>query len=301
MAEGTISFEELEVAATPQATATPAEPVAQETSAAPPPTVTEESKPQFTEADVESYKQLVELGITPQNAAQFKAAKEQLDTLPQLLRSPDGRRQLLDEIQKHDPETYKGLLDYASDRWFNELPADARNDSGNGSPSRSANSTPTMDPRITQLQSQIESLVQERNQEKTAKQQEAISTGYNSSVESLIAKLPESVSSRDKDYILLKTNQLVWNDPKARNAVAKGVYVDVPTYFSKASRLVTAETNAAATAEHDRRAGVEARGTKEIPAAAENVNGSASSKQEGHGHDPIWGDISPSELKSAYK
>jgi hypothetical protein len=109
------------------------------------------------------------------------------------------------------------------------------------------------------------------------------------------------VAQRDKDYIRLKTNELLWQDNAARDRIAKGVYVDVPTYFSKASSLVTAETKAASNAEHDRRAVVEARGVKEIPAAAENVNGSASSKQEGHGHDPIWGNISDSELKSAYK
>lgn len=301
MAEGTISFEELEATATPPASATPVDPPAAEPPAAAPPAV-EDAKPQFTEADVESYRQLVELGITPQNAAEFKAAKQQLETLPQLLRSPDGRRQLLDEIQKHDPETYKGLLDYVSDRWFSELPSDAKTPSENGSPSRSANSTHTMpDPRVATLQTQLEGLIQERNQEKTARQQEAISTGYNSTIDSMLAKLPDSVSSRDKDYIRLKTNELIWKDDKARNSVAKGVYMDVPTYFSKASSLVTAETKAAANAEHDRRAGVEARGTREIPAAAENLNGSASSKQEGHGHDPIWGDISSSELKSAYK
>lgn len=299
MAEGTISFEELEATATPPASATPVDPPAAEPPAAASPTAVEDAKPQFTDADVESYKTLVNLGITPQNAEQFKAAKEQLDALPQLIRSPDGQRQLLDAIQQNDPETYQKLLNYVSDRWWAQHPD---NNSGNGSPSRSANSTHTMpDPRVATLQTQLEGLIAERNQEKTARQQEAISTGYNSTIDSMLAKLPESVSTRDKDYIRLKTNELIWKDDKARNSVAKGVYMDVPTYFSKASSLVTAETKAAANAEHDRRAGVEARGTREIPAAAENLNGSASSKQEGHGHDPIWGDISSSELKSAYK
>jgi hypothetical protein len=250
---------------------------------------------------VEAYRTLVEMGITPTTAPQFKAAKEQLEMLPVLLRTKEGRRQLIDAVRLNDRETYQGILNDYSDLWFEEQPDSVKNPSGDGSPSRTTNSTPTMDPRISSLESQIKELVSERNQEKTAKQQEAISSGYNRSVESLLGKLPESVSSRDKDYIRLKTNELVWRDSKAMNAISKGVYVDVPTYFSKASSLVTAETKAAANAEHDRRAGVEARGSKEIPAAAENVNGSASSKQEGHGHDPIWGDISPSELKSAYK
>jgi hypothetical protein len=299
MAESNISFEELEATATPPASATPVEPPAAAPPIEAPPT--EASKPQFTEADVESYRQLVDMGITPETAAQFKAAKQQLEHLPQLLRSPDGRRQLLDAIQQNDPETYKGLLDYASDRWYAELPADARAPSGDGSPSRTANSSPIMDTRLAAIESKIDNFIQKENQRESAHRQDQISAGYTKSVDNLLAKLPESTSSRDKDYIKLKTNELIWQDTKARDSISKGVYVDVPTYFSKASGLVTAETKAAANAEHDRRAGVESRGTKEIPAAADNVNGSASSKQEGHGHDPIWGDISPNELKSAYK
>lgn len=297
MAEGNLSFEELEVAANPQEAAKPAEATATLAEAQP----AEASKPQFTEADVEAYKQLVELGITPQNAAQFKAAKEALDGLPALLASPEGRRIMFDEIQKNDPKTYKEILEYGSDRWFNELPADVRNGSANGSPSRSAESSPALEAKISKVEAQLETFIQKQNQEETAKRQEVISSGFQSSMDKLIGKLPESVSERDKDYIRLKTNELIWRDSAARDRVAKGVYVDVPTYFSKASSLVTAETKAASNAEHDRRAGVEARGVKEIPAAAENVNGSAATKQEGHGHDPIWGDISPTELKSAYK
>jgi hypothetical protein len=291
MAEA-LSFTELEVAATQAETAKPPEPAA-----APAEVVAD--KPQFTEADVEAYKQLVDMGITPQTAAQFKEAKTALDNLPMLLKNnPDL---LLDEIEKNDPALHKDLLERMSDRWFNRLPADVRNGSANGSPSRSAESTPAPDPRISSIEAKLDNFIQRQNQEETAKRQNMISEGYKTSVEKLLGKLPESVAQRDKDYIRLKTNELLWQDNAARDRIAKGVYVDVPTYFSKASSLVTAETKAASNAEHDRRAGVEARGVKEIPAAAENVNGSASSKQEGHGHDPIWGNISDSELKSAYK
>lgn len=295
MSEGNISFEELEVAAAPAATVIP-----QETAAATPPAETkaEETKPQFTEADVDSYKQLVEMGITPQNAAEFKAAKQALDNLPALMASPEGRRMLMDEIQKNDPKTYKGFLEDASDRWFNELPPEVRTN-GNGSPSRTAEAAP--DPRIAQIEAKLDKFIQKENQEESARKQTAISDGYKNSLDGLLGKLPESVSQRDKDYIRLKTNELLWQDTKARDRIASGVYLDVPTYFSKASSLVTAETKAASNAEHDRRAGVETRGSKEIPAAAENMNGSASSKQEGHGKDPIWGNISENELKSAYK
>lgn len=292
MSEGRISFEELEAAATPPATATPVETPA---AAAAPAT---ETKPQFTEADVEAYKSLVDMGINPQNAAEFKAAKTALDNLPALLENnPDL---LMDEIEKNNPALHKQLLERMSDRWFNRLPPDVRDGkSGNGSESRTATTQP--DPQVAALSSKLDQFIQKQNQEENAKKQQAIGDGYKTSVETLLGKLPESVSQKDRDYIRLKTNELIWNDGKARDRIATGVYVDVPTFFSKASSLVTAETKAATDAEHSRRAGVESRGSKEIPAAAENVNGSASSKQEGHGHDPIWGNISSDELKSAYK
>lgn len=292
MSEGRISFEELEAAATPPATATPVEtPAAAAAPAA-------ETKPQFTEADVEAYKSLVDMGINPQNAAEFKAAKQALDNLPALLENnPDL---LMDEIEKNNPALHKQLLERMSDRWFNRLPPDVREGkSGNGSESRTATTQP--DPRVASLESKLDQFIAKQNQEENAKKQQAIGQGYESSVETLLGKLPEGVSQKDRDYIRLKTNELIWKDTKARDRIATGVYVDVPTFFSKASSLVTAETKAATDAEHSRRAGVESRGSKEIPAAAENVNGSASSKQEGHGHDPIWGNISSDELKSAYK
>lgn len=296
MAEGSISFEELEVAATQ---ADPAKPP--EAAAATPAETPAETKPQFTEADVEAYRQLVDMGITPQTAQQFKEAKTALDNLPALMKSPEGLRLMMDEIQKNDPEAYKTVKEYVSDRWWNDLPESVRNGSANGSPSRTADSTPATDPRLSAIEAKLDRFIQKENQEESSRRQQAISEGYTTSVDKLIAKLPETVSVRDKDYIRLKTNELIWKDSKARDSVAKGVYVDVPTYFSKASSLVTAETKAASNAEHDRRAGVEARGSREIPAAAQNTNGSASSKQEGHGHDPIWGNISQEELKSAYK
>jgi hypothetical protein len=294
--EGNLTFTELETAATQQTTATSAEQTAAATTTE---TKVEETKPQFTEADVEAYKSLVDMGITPQTAADFKAAKTALDNLPALLDSnPDL---LMDEIEKNNPELHKKLLEKMSDRWFNRLPAEVRNPSANGSSSRTAESTPAVDPRLTAIEAKLDRFIQKENQEESTRRQTAISEGYKVSVDGLLGKLPEAVSQKDRDYIRLKTNELLWADSKARDRIAAGVYVDVPTYFSKASSLVTAETKAASSAEHDRRAGVEARGVREIPAAADNVNGSASSKQEGHGHDPIWGNISDSELKSAYK
>lgn len=293
--DGNISFEELEATAIPAAAATP--PV---TTEAAPPAQTEEAKPQFTESDVQAYTALRDMGFTPQNAADFKAAKEAMTNLPLLLKSPEGQRMLLDEIQKNDPSAYTKLLETASDRWFSELPEDVKNAGGNDSRSRATTSAHTPDPKVAELENKLNGLIQERNQSKSAQEQAEIKQGYDDSVKTLIGKLPESTSDRDKDYLELKTNQLIWNDPQARARVAKGVFVDVPKYFAEASKRVTAETKAAASAEHERRAGVEARGSKTIAPASENVNG-APAKREGHGADPIWGDISSDELKSAYK
>lgn len=296
MAEASLTFTELETAATQPATATPAEPAA-----ATPAEVPAETKPQFTDADVQAYQQLVDLGITPQNAAQFKEAKTALDNLPILMKSPDGLRMLMDEIQKNDPEAYKTVKEYVSDRWWNDLPESTKNASGNGSQSRTTDSTPAVDPEIAAMKREWAQIKATQQQEASARQTAQLTEKFNNSLDALVAKLPENIPADKREHIRLKAEKLIWSDNAARDRINKGVFTDVPTYFSKASSLVTAETKASANAEHDRRAGVEARGSREIPAAAENMNGSASSKQEGHGQDPIWGNIDASELKSAYK
>ena len=293
--EPRISFEELEAAVTPQATVKPAETPATPPPETPPPA---ETKPQFTETDVEAYKQLVDMGITPANAAEFKAAKQALENLPLLLKNnPDL---LLDEIEKNDPELHKQLLEKVSDRWFNRLPPEVREGKYNGNGSESRTVSSATNPMLERLERQVSQLVQERTQEKTEAQQKTILSGLSTTFENLIAKLPAGVTDKDKDYIRLKAERLLWSDATAAKRVNQGVYVDVPTFFSKAASLVTAETKAAATAANDKRAGVEARGERTIPNAAENVNGTAT-KQEGHGHDPVWDNITQEELKAAYK
>jgi hypothetical protein len=297
MAEASLTFTELETAATQPASATPAEPATATPVVEAP--ATTETKPQFTDADVEAYKQLVDMGINPQNAADFKAAKTALDNLPMLLENnPDL---LMDEIEKNNPNLHKQLLEKFSDRWFNRLPAEVRNGSGNGSQSRTADSTPAVDPEIAAIKREWSQIKATQLQEATARQTAQLTEKFNNSLDALVAKLPENIPADKREHIRLKAEKLIWSDNAARDRINKGVFTDVPTYFSKASSLVTAETKASATAEHDRRARVEARGSREIPAAAENTNGSASSKQEGHGSDSIWGDISSNELKSAYK
>lgn len=277
-----ISFEELETVATQQATATTAETVTVTPPAAGSTTVAEETKPQFTEADVEAYRTLTEMGITPQNAAQFKAAKEGLDNLPKLMKSPAGLRALMDEVQKADPEAYKVMTDVISDRWFEDLPASQKT-SGNGSVSRTAESAP--DQRLDSLITEVKSLREERQQERTEKENARINAGWNKAFDELESKLPEGTTERDRDYIRLKAEKLLWSDTSAQGRVNKGVYIDVPKYYAEATKRVTAETKAAANGEHARREGVQTRAAREIVPAAENVNGARDSESK-----DIWDD-----------
>ena len=122
---------------------------------------------------------------------------------------------------------------------------------------------------------------------------------YNKTFDDLVAKLPEDVSEASRDYIRLKAEKLLWQDNAARQRVLQGAFTDVPKYISKASALVTAETKAAATKEHETRSDIEARGSKTIVPAADNVAGAG--KEAAPGTDPIWGDINKAEIERAYR
>lgn len=235
------------------------------------------------------------MGITPANAAEFKSAKQALENLPMLLKNnPDL---LLDEIEKNDPELHKVLLEKVSDRWFNRLPADVREGKSNGNGSESRTVSSATNPVIERLERQVNELVQERTQEKTQAQQKTILAGLNTVLDGLDAKLKEKgVPELQRDHIRLKAERMIWSDNATAKRINQGVYIDVPTHFSKAASLVTAETKAASKDANDARAGVEARGERTIPNAAENVNGA--SKEEGHGKDDIWGDLTAKEKEA---
>ena len=290
-----LSFTELESAAAPAKTETQA--TTEETSKAAATAAVEDQKPQFTQTDIEAYQQLVAMGITPANAEQFKSAKTAMDNLPLLMKqNPDA---LLDEIQKNDPALHDEFLERVSDRWYNQKGKrqyeELQRKNGNGS--RVAESEP--DPRVDKLQREVDALKQREASELSARQQAAITESYNKSLDELVAKLPESVSEGTRDHIRLKAEKLLWNDHAARGRVMSGVFTDVPKYFAEASKRVTAETKTAASKEHEARSGVEARGTKTIIPAAENVAGAA--KQQAPGTDPVWGDITKEEIERAYK
>jgi len=289
-----LSFTELESTAKLPETAPAATPAETKPAEATP---AADTKPQFTQTDVEAYQQLVAMGITPQNAEQFKSAKTAMDNLPALLKSnPDA---LFDEIQKNDPALHDELITRISDRWFEqkgkrEYEAMQKK---NGNGSRVAESEP--DPRVDKLQREVDALKAKDAAAENSRQQAVITENYNKALDELVGKLPEGVSEGTRDYMRLKTEKLLWNDQAARQRILSGVFTDVPKYFEKASKLVTAETKTAAQKEHDARAGVEARGTKTIVPAAENVTGAA--KEQAPGADPIWGDITKDEIERAYK
>jgi len=271
-----VSFSELETAAPPPK---PAE-------SAVPPVVTEEAAPatpppQFTEQDIQTLKTFADAGVTIQNYQQLLQANQLIQKLPDIIKT--NPRVLTAEIAKADPEAYKNLLEAVSDEWWEvigkKLP---QNTAQNGASS----AVPSPDPRIDQLQAQLQGLIQEKNQEKSQRQQQAIMTGYNSAMDGLLAKLPEGVTDTTKDYIRLKTQELVYKDNAAATRVANGTYVDLPKYFAEASAKATADIKASAGKEHEARRAVESRGGKEITPAAEAVNGT----QDAPGQDPIWGD-----------
>jgi len=218
------------------------------------------------------------MGITPQNASEFKQAREALANLPLILQNnPD---MFMDEIQRTNPALHDSLLERLSDRWWEQKGRKIYESQQNGGASRTADSSATEDPRIAQLTSQVAALVAERNQEKTVQQQQVITAGFEKSVNDLVAKLPESVPADKRDHIRLKAMEMIWKDRDASARISKGVFIDVPTFFAKASKAVTAETKATADSEHAQRQGVEARGQRPVTPAAENVAGSAAAESQ---------------------
>jgi hypothetical protein len=289
MSTNAVSFSELEAAAIPpkpaKSTVTPAA-----TEAAPPPP----PPPQFTEQDIQTLRTFADAGITIQNYQQLLQANTLIQKLPDIIKT--NPRVLTAEIAKADPEAYKNLLEAVSDEWWEVIGKKLPQNTAQGNAS-SVPSSP--DPRIDQMQTTLQGLIADRNQEKSQRQQADIMAGYNSSMDGLLAKLPADVPETSKDYIRLKTQELVYRDRGAADRVAKGVYVDLPKYFAEASAKATADIKASAGKEHAARAAVESRGGKEITPAAEAVNGT---QDNSPGQDPIWGnDGMMKDLQTALK
>jgi hypothetical protein len=284
-----VSFSELEAQVIPpkpaESTVTPA---ATETVTPPPPS--------FTEQDISTLKTFSDAGITIGNYQQLLQANQLIEKLPAILKS--NPRILTAEIAKADPEAYDRVLDSISDEWY-EVKGKKLEQTAQGTASSNASSTdPRIESKLTQLTTQLEGLIQDRNQEKTQRQQAAIMTGYNSAMDGLLGKLPEGVTDTTKDYIRLKTQELVYRDQGAADRVARGTYVDLPKYFAEASAKATADIKASAGKDHAARAAVEAKGTKEVVPAAEAVNGTQSAPNE----DAIWGDTGMmKDLQTALK
>jgi hypothetical protein len=286
MPEPNVSFEEL------AAPAPPAKPAESQATTAATEVKTEVTTPQFTEADAEAYRQMVDAGVTPQTYKDFIEAKAALANLATNLAT--NPRLVIQEIERTNPQVAARLKQEISDLWFEEYqrlnPETAQPANG------SASSAPVSDPRYDQLQQKLDTLIEQRNQELSAKAQDAISEGYNKAIEKLMEKLPETITEKDRDYIRLKTQEFVWKDKDARERVVKGTYLDVPKHFARAVTQATADTKAAAQKEIERREGVETRGTKTIVPAAEPVGGEPVTDKN---VDPVWGNISPGEVNAA--
>jgi len=288
MATQSVSFSELEAAAKPAVSAEPQVTPAATEPAAPAP-------PQFTEQDIQTLKTLSDAGITLTNYQQLLQANDLLQKLPNIIKT--NPRVLTAEIAKADPQAYDTLLEAISDEWY-EVKGKRLEQTAQGNASSNAPSTdPRLESAIASLNSKLEGLIQDRNQEKTQRQQADIMAGYNTAMDGLLAKLPAEVPETTKDYIRLKTQELVYKDRGAADRVAKGTYVDLPKYFAEASAKATADIKASASKEHAARSAVEQRGAKEIVPAAEAVNGTVEQRP---GEDPIWGDSGmQADLKKA--
>jgi hypothetical protein len=281
MATQSVSFTELESAATPAATATPQAAPA-ENAPAPP----AQAPPQFTESDLQTLRTFADAGITLTTYQDLLQAKQVVDKLPMIIKT--NPRALTAEILKADPEAYDNLLEAVSDEWYEVKGKrlEQRQPHGASSTAASEPQDPALARQVATLTGQLQGLINERNQENTARQNKAIQDGFETSIESLISKLPKDVPEMAIDYARMKTRELVLKDPQAAARVAKGVYVDVPKFFAEASAKATADTKAAANQEHGRRQQVEANGSREIVPAAEATAGAVQSKP---GEDPIWG------------
>ena len=296
MATQAVSFSELEAAAKPgTAAATEVKPAATEQKQE---TVVVPATPQFTEQDIQTLRTFADAGITLTNYQQLLQANTLMQKLPELIKA--NPRLITAEIAKADPAAYDALLDSISDEWYEVKGKRLEQQTANGGASSTATSTdPRLESEVKSLQSQLANLVQERNAEKSEKQQAKLMEGYENAVNGLLKKAPDTVSENSKDHIRLKTQELIFKDPAARNRVAQGIYLDVAKYFAEASAFVTAETKASAEKEHTRRAEVEARGGKEIVPAAENVNGAT---EQNPNEDSIWGNAGMmKDLQAAMK
>src|SRR5215472_15727102 len=166
-----LSFEELASAAKP-ATTTESQATTTETKTngtAATATVTEESKPQFTDADVSAYQTMRDLGLTPENAKEFIQAKEWLGTISYALQNDP--QALIDELRRTNPQLADKLTEVASDDWFNRKGKyiDVGNNQSKDGKSNAVQSEP--DPRIDQLSREVAQLRQENQQEREGKRQ----------------------------------------------------------------------------------------------------------------------------------
>lgn len=296
MSTPALSFTELESAAkSASAVAAPTKTEETKPSTETTTATVEETKPQFTDTDVAAYRQLQDLGITTDNAAEFLEAKKNLEIIAYALNNDP--KAFLEELRKSNPQGADRVVEVFSDDWY-ERKGKYLIDKPNGGSSSTTRSEAVPDPRVESLEREVKALKEKQQLEDTIKFQSQVKTNYEAALDGLSSKLPADLEPNVKEHIRLKAEKLAWQNDAARARINKGDFTDLPKYFAEASRRVTAETKAAAEKERTARTGVESRGTKELPPGTENVTGATEQKP---GQDPIWGNISEAEIAGAYK
>lgn len=298
MSTAPLTFSELESTAQPDSKAaapvTPAEPPP--STAAPATATVDDTKPQFTDADVAAYRQLQDMNITPATAQEFVQAKKNLEVIAYALNNDP--KAFLEELRRSNPQVADKVVEVFSDEWYERKGKYLNVEPNKANSGTSTTTTSEPDPRVEALSREVNGLKQRLQLEDESKQQQAIVKGYETALDGLSAKLPADLSDEKKEHIRLKAEKLAWNDPSARARINKGDYTDLPKYFAEASRRVTADTKAATERERTARSGVESRGHRELPAGTENTVGAVEQKP---GQDPIWGNINEAEVAAAYR
>ncbi len=217
--------DEFAVLETPTETPAPAEP----------PKAAEQVTPQVTSpvtAEAESVlAKLESMGINPETAATIVQKAQAADKMAYLIEN--NPRAIFEEMEKNSPEIFKKALDTASDLYLERY---EKPDGQSGTKSSVADS-----PVVKALESKIANLENRLTAESTQKQFQERLKSYESRREEYISKLPTDTPEFDKEYLRMKTDRLISNDPRAINAISQGNYIELAKQFQRATELLAAD------------------------------------------------------------
>lgn len=218
------------------------------------------------EADLAALSTLADLGITPANAQDFVRAKAALDQLNTTISTdPDT---MLEQLRTSNPDAYFKTLDAAANRFLQHFPPDDKT-AGKETQAVSQKSDPRVD-ALTRKVDQLESEKRQETQQVVAKQ---IETEYNTRVDGLVKQVADKVPNVNKDYLRLKTSELVAKDPVAMRHINQGIFTDIPRIFVSAASTIAAETKSSTQAEIAKRQAVQSNGVVDVTPGAQNVAG----------------------------